>query len=98
MMTRGATQANVTVFRGNGDIDAGDLVEGEAFPILPEETLEQLIIRSKTLSADVLLRALEKTESGRVETRPLDKTAGSYFGFPTRAACHEFRRRGRKLW
>jgi len=98
MMANGEEHAAVTVFFVNEDIDAGDVVEVAEFPIEPHETLEQLIIRSKRIACDTLLRAIDRVEKGRPATRPLNKEHGSYFGFPTRAAYREFRRRGRRLW
>ncbi len=98
MMCHGETQAGVTVFRVNEAIDLGDVIEVESFPILPEETLEQFIIRSKAIACDVLLRAIDQIESGTATYRPLTKEGGSYFGFPDRAAYHKFLAQGRRLW
>jgi methionyl-tRNA formyltransferase len=98
MMARGETRAGVTVFFVSERIDIGAVVESEAFTILPEETLDEFVIRSKQIHCDVLLRALEQIEHGQHNPRPLNSAGGSYFGFPTRAAYREFRRRGRRLW
>ncbi len=98
MMAQGETQAGVTVFLVNEDIDAGDVVEQVAFPIGPTETLHEFIIRSKRIACEALLRAIDAVERGTPMTRPLDKAGGSYFSFPTRAAYRAFRQRGRRLW
>ncbi len=98
MMAHGETRAGVTVFFVNEDIDAGDVVEVEGFPIEPDETLHQFIVRSKRIACGALLRAIQKVEDGDPPRNPLQKEEGSYFGFPTRGAYREFRRRGRKLW
>ena len=98
MMSRGETRAGVTVFLVNEDIDAGDVVEVQEFDILPGETLDQFITRSKRIHCDALLRAIETVDRGTFEARQLSKENGSYFSFPTREAYREFRRRGRKLW
>lgn len=98
MMHNGEQRAGVTVFFVNQAIDLGDAVEVEAFPILPDETLEEFIIRSKRIGSDVLLRAIQKIDDGQFETTPLGKDAGSYYTFPTRAAYRAFRRRGRRIW
>lgn len=98
MMVHGETHAGVTVFFVNEDIDAGSIVEVESFEIGPDESLHEFIVRSKRIGSGVLLRAIEKVESGAAETQPMNKAEGSYFGFPTREAYREFRRRGRRLW
>lgn len=98
MMASGERQAGVTVFFVNQDIDAGDIVEVEDFDIGAEESLHEFIIRSKRIACEVLLRAIQRVQSGTVQTRPMKKEEGSYFGFPTREGYREFRRRGRRLW
>jgi methionyl-tRNA formyltransferase len=98
MMAHGETRAGVTVFFVNEDIDAGDVIEVEAFDIHPDETLDTFIVRSKEIACEALLRAIRKVADGNVSTTPLDKEKGSYFGFPTREGYREFRRRGRRLW
>ncbi len=98
MMKNGETEAGVTVFLVNADIDLGDVVAVDRFPILPDETLEAFIVRSKRLSADTLLRAIDLLESGTAETWPLEREGGSYFSFPSREDYLAFRRRGRRIW
>ena len=98
MMANGESRAAVTVFFVNENIDAGDVVEVAEFDIGPDETLDAFIVRSKEIACDLLLRAIDKVETGDPATTPLDKDKGSYFGFPTRAAYRRFRDRGRKLW
>jgi len=98
MMVHGETKAGVTVHFIDETIDTGAVVEVEEFDILPDETLDRFIVRSKRIACDVLLRAIRKVEAGDQQTTPLRKEEGSYFGFPTRQAYREFRRRGRKLW
>jgi len=98
MMLDGENHAGVTVFMVNEDIDAGDVVDVEEFPIHLNETLEQFIIRSKRIGCDVLLRAIQRIEDGSVQTTPLDTSRGSYYGFPTREDYRKFRARGRRLW
>lgn len=98
MMANNETHAGVTIFFVNEDIDAGDVVEVADYPILPDETLDQFIVRSKEIACDTLLRAIERVAAGDPPTRPLSKADGSYFGFPTREAYRRFRKNGRRLW
>jgi methionyl-tRNA formyltransferase len=98
MMVQGEGKAGVTVFFVNEGIDAGDVIEQDGFEIYAEETLDQFIIRSKQIACHALLRAIKKVEEGNPQRVPLNTEEGSYFGFPTREAYREFRRRGRRLW
>jgi methionyl-tRNA formyltransferase len=98
MMADGRTRAGVTLFLVNEDIDAGDVIAVDEFDILPDETLEQFIIRSKRIACDTLNRAVDLIQSDAAKPRPLNKEGGSYFGFPTRQAYRRFRNKGRRLW
>ena len=98
MMHNGEENAGVTVFFVKEAIDLGDVVETNEFPIMPDETLEKFIVRSRQIHADTLLRALRKVECGDFEARPLSAEGGSYYTFPTRQAYREFCRCGRRLW
>ena len=52
MMAHGEQTAGVTVFFVTRSIDLGDVVEQRQFPILPNETLSQFIVRSKQIACD----------------------------------------------
>ncbi len=97
MLANGEKQAGVTIFFVNADIDTGDVAGKRLFPILPEDTLESFIIRSKRQACDLALETLEKIEAGTVPRAPT-RSEGSYFGWPTREAYLRFRKQGRKLW
>lgn len=98
MMANGETQAAVTVFLVNEDIDAGDVVVMDHFDIRPDESLHEFIVRSKQLHCEALLKAIDRVAQGSPETYPLDTEGGSYFSFPTRDAYRQFRSKGRHLW
>jgi len=96
MLANGEAEAGVTLFFVNAGIDTGEVAGKRLFPILPDDTLHTFIIRAKQEACDLALEVLERVEAGSVERTPL-QGQGSYFGFPTREAYREFRRRGRRL-
>lgn len=60
--------------------DAGDIVEREAVPILPDDTAVE-VFRKVTVAAEVLLhRCLPALIDGSARLTPQDLAAGSYFG------------------
>ena len=97
MLAKGEKQAGVTIFYVNAGIDTGDAAGKRLFPILPDDTLDSFLLRAKREACDLALETLERIEAGTVERKPLGGE-GSYFGFPTREAYREFRKRGRRLW
>ena len=98
MLANGERQAGVTIFFVNEDIDAGDVCGQRIFEILSDETLDGFLVRSKAISADLLLEVLADIENGVARREPLDLSAGSYFSWPTAEAVDRFRAAGRKLW
>ncbi|MGB9430126.1 MAG: formyltransferase [Gammaproteobacteria bacterium] len=60
--------------------DAGDLVDQQAVPILPDDTAIE-VFNKVTLAAEMVLdRSLPGLLKGTAPRRPLDLKAGSYFG------------------
>jgi methionyl-tRNA formyltransferase len=98
MLANGEEQAGVSVYFVNEQIDAGDLCGQRSFPILPSDSLDSLLRRSKTEAAALTVEVLEAIESGTVKSRPLDLTSGSYYSWPDAEAVERFRNAGRRLW
>ena len=96
MLAKGEQEAAVTLFYVNAGIDTGDVAGKRRFPIRPQDTLDTFIQRAKREACDLALDVLDRIEAGTVQREPLEGK-GSYFGFPTREAYREFRRRGRRL-
>ncbi|MHB8425330.1 MAG: formyltransferase [Gammaproteobacteria bacterium] len=60
--------------------DAGDLVDQQAVPILPDDTAIEVFNKVALAAELVLDRSLSGLINGTARRRPLDLTAGSYFG------------------
>jgi methionyl-tRNA formyltransferase len=98
MLANGEERAGVSIYFVNEQIDAGDLCGQRVFDILPDESLEQFLHRSKRVAAEVLLEVLDKLESDSLARTPLDLSEGSYYSWPDRVAVKRFRAAGRRLW
>lgn len=98
MLANGEERAGVTVHFVNEKIDAGDIVGQETFEILPDESLDAFIRRSKTIAADLLLDVLRRIESGTLRPEPIATAEGSYYSWPDRDAVKRFREAGRTVW
>ena len=60
--------------------DAGDLVDQQAVPILPDDTARQVFDKVTVAAELVLDRQVAALAAGCAPRRPLDLAAGSYFG------------------
>jgi methionyl-tRNA formyltransferase len=76
----GETQTGATLHAMTLKADAGDVVEREAVPILPDDTAVE-VFRKVTVAAEVALnRCLPALLAGNARHTPQDLSAGSYFG------------------
>jgi len=98
MLANGERRAGVSVYFVNEQIDAGDLCAQRSFDVAPDESLHEFLLRSKQISAELVLDVLADIERGTVEARPIDLSQGSYYSWPDRAAVERFRAAGRRLW
>lgn len=88
---RGRVPVNWAVIRGERETgaslhhmvarpDAGDLVDQQAVPILPDDTARQVFDKVTVAAEMVLDRQADALAAGTAPRRPLDLTSGSYFG------------------
>jgi methionyl-tRNA formyltransferase len=98
MLANGETEAGVSIFFVNDDIDAGALCAQRSFSIEKGETLDEFLRRSKAIAAELLLELLSQIEAGTVESTPLDLSKGSYYSWPKREDVRRFEAAGRRVW
>ena len=98
MLANGETRAGVSALFMNEHIDAGELAGQRSFAILPGESLDAFVRRSKAVAADLVLDVLDRIELGTVEHVPLDLIRGSYYSWPDRSAVRGFLAAGHRLW
>jgi len=96
-MVHGEPHATVTVHYMVEKLDAGDIVLQRPVPILPGDSLHDLMVRSKEVGVEALLEAIRQIEEGRVVRRAMDPAQATYFSFPKRADAERLRRMGRAL-
>ena len=89
--------AGITIHRINSKIDDGEIIQQKEIEILPDETLDHLIIRSKRLGAELMIGAINRIKEGSVscaKNRPQD---ASYYSFPQKKDVKEFMKRGKRI-
>jgi methionyl-tRNA formyltransferase len=97
MLANGERQAGVTIYFMNDEIDAGDVCRQRVFDIVPDESLDEFLRRSKRIAADLLVETLDAIAAGTLRREPMDLSAGSYYSWPDRDAVQRFRAAGRRL-
>ena len=96
-MVHGEPEATVTVHYMVEKLDAGDIILQRPVPILPADSLHDLMVRSKVIGVEALCEAVAQLEHGTARPHPMDASRASYFSFPKRADAERLRRMGRAL-
>ncbi|MBN2034866.1 MAG: formyl transferase [Deltaproteobacteria bacterium] len=89
--------AGITIHEISAGIDEGRIIAQKQVPIAPEETLDSLIKKTKSIGAHLMKETIQKIESGSAHYKENRVEEGSYFSFPTRQDVREFRRRGKRI-
>lgn len=93
-MYHGERQVGVTIHTMAARVDEGRALLQEQLPIVPGESLDALIRRTKRHGAHCMLKVLQQIAQGTHTAVATDDATSSYFTFPTAAEIREFRRRG----
>jgi methionyl-tRNA formyltransferase len=93
-MYHGEKKVGLTIHTMAAKLDEGNALLQEELPIVPGESLDCLIRRSKRQGAHCMLKVLRQMTQQTQTQLSLENRPGSYFTFPTPAEMKEFRRRG----
>lgn len=96
-MYHGEKAVGTTIHRINASLDDGKILLQSETPILPNESLDSLIRRTKRSGALLMRQVIESLRDGTVVEQENSRENATYFTFPTRADVREFRRRGYRL-
>lgn len=89
--------AGITVHKINEKIDEGDIILQREVFIEDEESLDNLIKRTKKIGAECIIEVIGLIRNNKVKLIPNCPKQGSYFSFPSKKDVREFKRRGRRL-
>lgn len=101
VLYHGEKETASTVHLMDEKIDTGGIIVQKRIPIVDGETLDSLIRKTKILTVDALVEAVElfKKHNGIPHVLPNRVEDATYFGFPSRKDIAHFRRIGKKvLW
>jgi len=98
VLAKGETETGVTVHWMDERLDHGDVLLQRAVPILANDTVHSLVMRSKVeVGRHLLLEAIERIERGDAPRQPMDRSRATYWSYPDAAAVREFRARRRRF-
>jgi methionyl-tRNA formyltransferase len=88
----------VSIYYVNEKIDAGELCGQRVLEILPGESLDSFLTRSKAIAAELLLEVIGKIEDETIIRSHLNLADGSYYSHSDKEAVKRFRANGHRLW
>lgn len=92
----GDDEVGVTVHTMREELDRGEAVARDSFPVDSTDTLDDVILEGKRRGGRAAARALADIVTKSVDRIPLEGD-GSYFSFPTPEERRELQSRGRRL-
>ncbi len=98
MIANKEKNAGVSIYYVNEKIDAGELCAQQIFEIMPGESLDNFIKRSKAIAAELLLEVLGKIKDGTITRSHLNLAEGSYYSWPDKEAVKRFHANGNRMW
>jgi len=95
-MRFGEDKAGITIHTMDPEVDRGKVLLQDFLEILPEESLDSLMRRSKLAGAKLMWKALEQIREGSYALKDYEGPS-SYYSFPTPEDVKALRRRGHPL-
>jgi methionyl-tRNA formyltransferase len=92
----GEKESGITVHRIDAGIDTGDIISQLFVPIGADESLHDLIVKTKKEGARLMAMVIDGYRRGRIQYRKMEGE-GSYFSFPTREDVQTLKKKGRRL-
>lgn len=96
-LANGETEGGVSVHFVDAKLDNGPIVVQKKYRINPQDTLEDVMARSKDLAAEAIVEAVRMVEAGNYELIPNDASQATHFSMPTQEDLKKFVAQGRKF-
>jgi methionyl-tRNA formyltransferase len=87
----------ISIHKMNEELDDGEILIQKTFTLNPKESLDTLIRRTKKMSAEIFLEAIDIIERGNFELIKNDANLATYNTFPKREDVSKFKAKGLKL-
>jgi len=94
----GEIVTGVTVHDLADKLDDGEILLQRNVAIVPEDTWDSLVRKTKTAGAKAIIEAIDQIERGIVSRRQNTDAEATYFSFPTAADRKAFRKAGRRFF
>ncbi len=87
----------ITIHKMNENLDDGEILLQKDFKLDPNESLDTLIRRTKKLSAEIFLQAIDLLNNNKIDFIKNDSTMATYNSFPKKDDVLRFKAKGLKI-
>ncbi len=87
----------ITIHKMNERLDDGEILLQKQFKLNSEESLEDLIKRTKKMSAEIFMNAMENLSKGEQKWVKNDSSFASYNTFPNKKDVKKFKTKGLRI-
>lgn len=98
VLRNGEKTTAATVHDLRAKLDDGEILVQREVKILPEDTWDSLVDKTKAEGVKALIEAVRKIEQGTAVRRPNKEKDATYFSFPSSEDRKEFIKAGRKFF
>ena len=98
VLRNGETKTAVSVHDLGAKLDDGDIILQREIEILPEDTWDSLVRKTKEAGARALVDAVQQIKDGTVKRKPNPEEEATYFSFPTAKDRKTFIQAGRRFF
>jgi methionyl-tRNA formyltransferase len=91
-------KTGVSVFFVDEGIDSGPIIVQKEVEILPNESQQSLIKRTKRIGMDAIIEAIKKIRDNNLNLLPNNDDEMTYYTFPTKEDVREFKKAGKKFF
>jgi methionyl-tRNA formyltransferase len=87
----------ITLHKMNETLDDGEILLQEEFNLNPKESLDSLIRRTKKMTVNVFLNAIDLMSKGNINLLKNDSQYATYNTFPSKEDVRKFKEKGLRL-
>jgi methionyl-tRNA formyltransferase len=91
-------KTGVSVFFVDEGIDSGSIIVQKEVDILPNDSQQSLIKRTKKIGMDAIIEAIERIRNNDLNLLSNNNDEMTYYSFPTKEDVREFNKAGKKFF
>lgn len=93
VLYKGESETGVSIHFVTGELDAGDIIVQEKYPVTPKDNFNSLVKKNYSIASKAMLKAIDILETGETKFIPNPKELATYNTTPTLKEAWIYRRK-----